>query len=61
MTHTLVWIGILLLAALLLWMAEPYHTRLIDAAHGRIEAREAAKKTRRRIWRGKPRPPADRV
>ena len=38
MMETLIWCAILLLTGGLVWVAEPYHTRLIDAAHERDRA-----------------------
>lgn len=35
MTETLIWIGIGVAVVFLLWLAEPHHQRLIDAAHGK--------------------------
>jgi len=55
--ETLIWIGVVLMIAAFVWIAEPYHTRMIDAVHGRAEA----KKARRKIWLGRPRPPEDHV
>ena len=35
MTETLIWIGISIAVLLCLWLAEPHHQRLIDAAHAK--------------------------
>ena len=40
MIETLVWIAITLVVGILGWIAEPYHTRLIDAVHGRAAEKE---------------------
>ena len=55
MIETLAWIAATLLVVIGLWIAEPYHTRLIDAVHGRA----SEKKARRKIWLGRRQPPAD--
>ena len=36
--ETLIWLAVVLVIAGLVWIAEPYHTRLIDAAHARDQA-----------------------
>ena len=46
--ETLIWVGITLAVGVILWLAEPSHTRLIDAAHGRLEAKDAARKARKK-------------
>jgi hypothetical protein len=46
--ETLIWVGITLAVGVILCIAEPYHTRLIDAAHGRLEAKDAARKARKK-------------
>jgi hypothetical protein len=55
MMETLIWIGVVLVIVGLMWIAEPLHTRMIDAVHGRA----AEKKARRKLWPGRPNPPAD--
>jgi hypothetical protein len=55
MIETLIWIGVVLVVGALAWMAEPHYTRMIDAVHGRAEAKEA----KRKIWLGRRRPPED--
>jgi hypothetical protein len=39
-TETLIWFGIVLVIGGIVWIAEPYHTRLIEAAHARDKARD---------------------
>ena len=57
MIETLVWIAIALVVGVLVWIAEPYHTRLIDAVHGRAAEKEA----RRKFWLAKRGPPGGPV
>ena len=40
MTDTMIWFGVALAIAIAVWVAEPYHTRLIEKAHARKEAEE---------------------
>jgi hypothetical protein len=49
MIETLIWLAIIVAVAVLVWVAEPYHTRLIDAVHGRA----AEKEDRRKSWLGR--------
>ena len=37
MIETMIWIGIAVVTALLLWLAAPYHRRLIEAAHAKAD------------------------
>ena len=39
MTETLIWIGIGIAVLFCLWLAEPHHQRLIDAAHGKDDSK----------------------
>jgi hypothetical protein len=49
MIETLIWFAIVIVIAAFVWGAEPYHTRLIDAVHGRAAEKEA----RRKSWLGR--------
>jgi hypothetical protein len=43
--ETLIWISVVLVIGAFVWMAEPYHTRMIDAVHGRAGEKKARGKT----------------
>jgi len=53
--ETLIWIAVVLVVGAFVWIAEPYHTRMIDAVHGRA----AETKAKRKIWLGRRQPLAD--
>jgi hypothetical protein len=57
MIETLIWVGVVLVIGLFAWMTEPHHTRMIDAVHGRAEA----KKAKRKILLGSRELPEDHV
>jgi len=46
MTQTLIWVAIVGAVAVIIWLAEPYHTRLIDAAHKRDQAAREEQRTK---------------
>jgi multisubunit Na+/H+ antiporter MnhG subunit len=40
MTDTMIWLGVAFAVVIAIWLAEPYHTHLIEKAHARKEAEE---------------------
>ena len=37
MIEALIWLGVAVVTAAAVWFAEPYHTRLIEAVHARLD------------------------
>jgi hypothetical protein len=38
--ETLIWFGVVVVIGAFVWMAEPYHTRMIEKAHARLAAED---------------------